>query len=489
MKVELLAITPDCEKLIEEAGRTCYKSKPGNPEIIKNWIRSGHESMIEHASVTFRVSDVSRSLSHQLVRHRIASYSQQSQRYTSILDFKDMDKVSFIDGEKRDNKCLFSIKDEEILCDYYKQGYTSSDLADKYGCHPTTILAILRHYNVEVRKNSAESKGINSYYFDNIDSPLKAQILGFVYADGCICDNQLWFDQAEENYVTLNIIRNQLKPTGNIYLENKETDTRQNIYRFSVGSHHLINRIKSIGIKEDKSKTIKLDEVYTNIPDEFKVDLLKGIFEGDGHIGLKNPYSCFVISGNLSTCTVYQDILCDVLKLKKNKIYNDGLGNCQLTFSSNKVTTEIMEYIYQHDSPMFFPKKLYRASVLSDILQKKYNEAIEQYCNLFEFVCPKSISKDYILFNKYIFLIDSMQQMYKRMLMSNIKKEDARAVLPNCCTTELVFTFNFRSLRNFLSLRLDSHAQEEIRILANEILKIVKPLAPNVFFDFAVLDI
>ena len=87
MKVELISITPNCELIIEEAGRTCYKSKTGNPEIIKNWIKAGHESVIEHASATFRVSEVSRALTHQLVRHRVASYSQQSQRYVSEEEF------------------------------------------------------------------------------------------------------------------------------------------------------------------------------------------------------------------------------------------------------------------------------------------------------------------------------------------------------------------------------------------------------------------
>lgn len=84
MKIELLSITPDAEKLIEEAGRTCYQSTPGDPTIIQRWIKAGHESMTEHACVTFRVSEVSRALTHQLVRHRIGfSYSQQSQRYVN----------------------------------------------------------------------------------------------------------------------------------------------------------------------------------------------------------------------------------------------------------------------------------------------------------------------------------------------------------------------------------------------------------------------
>jgi len=70
---------------LERAGRTCYKSEKAMREdsaddFIKKIIDSGHESVIEHAVITGRCIG-SRSMSHQLVRHRIAAYSQESQRY------------------------------------------------------------------------------------------------------------------------------------------------------------------------------------------------------------------------------------------------------------------------------------------------------------------------------------------------------------------------------------------------------------------------
>lgn len=87
MKVELLAITPSSEELIENAARVCYKSK-SNVEtrsgFLKGIIKRGHLSVVEHATATFRISDVSRALTHQLVRHRMASYSQESQRYVKV---------------------------------------------------------------------------------------------------------------------------------------------------------------------------------------------------------------------------------------------------------------------------------------------------------------------------------------------------------------------------------------------------------------------
>ena len=87
MNIEILSITPNAEQLIEQAGRTCYQSTIGNPSIIRAWIKAGHESVVEHASATFRISEISRACSHQLVRHRLASYSQQSQRYVEDGDF------------------------------------------------------------------------------------------------------------------------------------------------------------------------------------------------------------------------------------------------------------------------------------------------------------------------------------------------------------------------------------------------------------------
>jgi thymidylate synthase (FAD) len=91
MKVELIAITQPmngttAEELLEHAGRVCYQSsKRGKPgQFLQNRIREGHESIIEHASATFEISGISRACSHQLVRHRLASYSQESQRYVDM---------------------------------------------------------------------------------------------------------------------------------------------------------------------------------------------------------------------------------------------------------------------------------------------------------------------------------------------------------------------------------------------------------------------
>jgi thymidylate synthase (FAD) len=88
VEVELIAITPDPEKVIEEAGRTCYISfdkmdDTSEKDFITRLLKMGHESPLEHACATFRIKNCSRAMTHQLVRHRMMSVSQQSQRYVS----------------------------------------------------------------------------------------------------------------------------------------------------------------------------------------------------------------------------------------------------------------------------------------------------------------------------------------------------------------------------------------------------------------------
>ena len=94
MKVKLLRYTADAELLCGTAAQTTIKSgKPSeileeiDSETAKRKIKMvtgyGHASVIEHASFTFSLEDVSRAMTHQLVRHRIASYTQQSQRYVT----------------------------------------------------------------------------------------------------------------------------------------------------------------------------------------------------------------------------------------------------------------------------------------------------------------------------------------------------------------------------------------------------------------------
>jgi thymidylate synthase (FAD) len=100
MDVVLLYSTPDPERAVAAAARLCYApigaaqlletmSEQTVRRVLKTIIDSGHHSALEHASYTFAIDGVSRAMTHQLVRHRLASYNQQSQRYVSFADQPD----------------------------------------------------------------------------------------------------------------------------------------------------------------------------------------------------------------------------------------------------------------------------------------------------------------------------------------------------------------------------------------------------------------
>jgi len=97
MDVRLLNHTPDPERAVAVAARLCYApvgaaellesmSDEAVRKVLRTIMTSGHHSALEHASYTFAIDGVSRALTHQLVRHRLASYNQQSQRYVTYAE-------------------------------------------------------------------------------------------------------------------------------------------------------------------------------------------------------------------------------------------------------------------------------------------------------------------------------------------------------------------------------------------------------------------
>ena len=135
LKVQLISHTPEPDKVVAQAGKLCYSAvgvdeitqKLTEEEIARyvNMLASiFHESPLEHVSFTFAIEGVSRVLTHQLVRHRLASYSQQSQRYVKLEQFEyivppaieknEKAKALFIETMEKDQEAYNQIVDELI---------------------------------------------------------------------------------------------------------------------------------------------------------------------------------------------------------------------------------------------------------------------------------------------------------------------------------------------------------------------------------------
>lgn len=150
MKVNLITYTPDAEKIVAAAAKLCY-SQVGVDDILDNLTDEkvdkfldmlmglGHQSPIEHVSYTFAIEGVSRVLTHQLVRHRIASYSQQSQRYVKLENFEFIVPPSIEKNEKAKKIFTKAMEDDlqsyreiaTILEEQYVEEYLNEGMTEK----------------------------------------------------------------------------------------------------------------------------------------------------------------------------------------------------------------------------------------------------------------------------------------------------------------------------------------------------------------------
>lgn len=139
MRVTLLNFTPDPEKTVMLAARLCYSAvdiaglarkvnKADAEKFLGRILRMGHYSVLEHASFTFGIEGVSRALTHQLVRHRLASYSQQSQRYVTF------DSVEYVtpgsignDPDKKKRYDAFLRRVSKLYREFVDQGVPAED--------------------------------------------------------------------------------------------------------------------------------------------------------------------------------------------------------------------------------------------------------------------------------------------------------------------------------------------------------------------------
>ncbi|MCK4443933.1 MAG: FAD-dependent thymidylate synthase, partial [Thermoplasmata archaeon] len=118
-----------------------------------------------------------------------------------------------------------------------------------------------------------------------------------------------------------------------------------------------------------------------------------------------------------------------------------------------------------------------------------YSQRSQRYVDEgeFDYVVPPSIEGSEEAKKEFEETMDFLIKKYEQLKDIGVTKEDARFVLPNACTTTIVVTMNARSLRNFFKVRMEKHAQWEIRTLAGNMYDLVQEVAPELFEDLHTL--
>ena len=192
------------------------------------------------------------------------------------------------------NKIILTKEEEFQIVQDYLNNTSIGQLCVKYGVkNKSTMKYLLINAGVQPRKRTNKYT-MDEDFFEKIDTPIKAYVLGFLITDGCVNSNResIEFSLALRDECQLYNIKQALKYTGPI--------TRSYSYcngkRFEKCSLRLTSsKLKSdlinLGIGPKKSADVKVPP----IPSEYRIDLLRGLFDGDGAVG---TYCGFEFCGN-----------------------------------------------------------------------------------------------------------------------------------------------------------------------------------------------
>ena len=170
------------------------------------------------------------------------------------------------------------------------------------------------------------------------------------------------------------------------------------------------------------------------------------------------------------------------------------LGDDDLLKSMKGAVKSGHESVLEHWSATFTVSGVSRALTHQLVRHRvaSFSQQSQRYVDMgrFEYVTPDSISRrregnvdPYFYLQEYEHLMDEISKLYQGMIIGGIPEEDARYILPNACTTNIVVTMNARELRHFFALRCCARAQKETRELANKMLEECIKVAPNIFSD------
>lgn len=259
---------------------------------------------------------------------------------------------------------------EEII-KLYKEGLSSVEIAKIYGVTHKTITKILDKCGVQRRNGGRRKYKLNENYFDNINTPNKAYILGFLYADGSNMESKCTISislQEDDRYI-LEKIRKEIgseKPLEFLDYSNKHDGgyNYKNQYRLLMFSRHMCEVLKDKGVVPNKSLILQWP---TFLSDDLYSHFLRGYIDGDGYIQPHKWEHCVDFISTYDFCKKAQEYIENKLGIK-----------CRLDDASchNGITTYL--YIRYKEQVKLFLDYIYQDAEL--YLERKYQTYISKYC-------------------------------------------------------------------------------------------------------------
>ena len=246
--------------------------------------------------------------------------------------------------------------EKDVVKDFQENNLYCEDLARKYEVDVHTIYRILDKYNI--KRQTGYHTNCDTSYFEQIDNPHKAYLLGFITADGTVIDNILSIEVHDDDIEVLKYAQQQINPQATI-TKCKGRSTS----KISFGAKKIGEDLAKYGVVQNKSKIIK--NVPLNfIPHEYLKYYFRGLIDGDGCVLENGRLSIY--SGSKEYIEDVQRILIKELNLSQTSIYHGTTYFC--SWSSKEDRKKLFYYLYEGlNNCFYYKRKYYRLRYSLDI--------------------------------------------------------------------------------------------------------------------------
>lgn len=471
-------MTPNILEEIESAGRVAYKSEhkitaESAEPFVRGLIKMGHDSVLEHGIMSYHLV-CDRGVSHELVRHRIGvAFTQESSRYVGY-------------SERLMPDPLMSVP---RAIELYEGGLSMRRVSE-LSTGRITEWEMYKHLNkAGVPRRPIGNHGtICDTFFDQIDTPEKAYLLGFIQADGNLrkdCKTSSWqVSITQKNgWFLKQMVANFIKPSVH---GSKDGDCHQ----YSFSNERLYKALLNKGIVPNKSYAMtdaNADTLWASVPDDLKADFLRGFMDGDGHLRFYQQAN----KGKTVSCRIgwsgNRRLLENIAGWLKIMYGNAGKVNrvsgcaslCRVEVSKPSVGDVLCRDMYRNFVfPYGHPVKTSRAW---DRLKFPYTCAQIGHdkfaaVNPFEGLSPALWT--------WAEAMSAAEDGYAGMMCAGHAPQIARSVLPTCLKTEIRVTANIREWRHILKMRWQNQkAHPQMRSLMEMVALDAVQRCPCLFDD------
>lgn len=256
----------------------------------------------------------------------------------------------------------FSLNQTNQIIELYLNGNSVLSISNKFNRSTCSIQKILNDNNIsKISQAIRNNPSFKERYFEILDDKYKAYWIGFILADGGIAKNGLEISLQKRDKYLLELLESDLQIYNHVKPFNKD------YFRLTIGSKIMCNDLSQYGIVPNKTLSLKFP---TNIPEEYEIDLLRGMFDGDGGftIGVTTrfykdrnksytkPYRELSFTGTYDMCVGFQNTLLKYVDIsiknikKNNSIY-------RVRWSNKDEILKILDLFYMNSGNHYLKRK------------------------------------------------------------------------------------------------------------------------------------